>query len=101
VKSIALATPVAVTADANNYKTVTVAKRTAAGSAVTLATCNTQTTGTNNLTAFVPYEMTLSCSLVCANDVVTVKAITTNNGVALSAATSLVTFSVDVEEDNR
>lgn len=101
IKSISLTAPAAVTANDLNYKTVTFAKRTAAGSPVTLATCNTQTTGTNSLTAFVPYELTLSCTLLCANDTVTVKAITTNNGVALSAATSLVTFSVDVEEDNR
>lgn len=101
VKSIAVVAPAAVTASDLNFKAITVAKRTGSGSAVTLATVNTQTTGSGNLAAFVPYELTLSCTLVCANDTITVKAIATNNGVALSAATSLVKVSVDLEEDNR
>jgi hypothetical protein len=101
--AVTISTPIAVTASDSNYATFTIAKRTAAGSAVTLATIFTKTggsSGTGNLAAFVPYVLPLTYANfdIAAGDVLTVAISKTGSGVALTAATSYVNVTVDVEE---
>lgn len=104
VKSITLTAPIAVTADNTNNATITVAKRTGSGAAQTIATIATSTTGTNNLVAFVPFTIPASAftaanTQLAAGDVLTVAIGKGGTGVALSAATSFFTVSVDIEEN--
>lgn len=96
-----LSAPIAVTANDTNYATVTVSKRTGAGGAVVIASRTTQITGgSGNIVAFVPVTLTLTAAnqLLAAGDVLTVAVTKTGSGVALTAATSNINVTVDVEE---
>lgn len=101
VKTVTVTAPIAVTGDPTNNAVITVSKRTiaagAAGSAVTIATFTT----TANLVAFVPFVVPLTAAnvLVGAADVLTYSIAKGGTGVALTAATSFVKISVDVEEN--
>ena len=101
VKRCTFAAPIAVTAHDTTYATMTVSKRTGSGAATVIATQTTKITGgSGNLTAFVPITLTLTASAaaIAADDVVTILISKASTGVALTAATSYASFTVDVEE---
>ncbi len=96
--------PIAVTASGTDYKTFTIAKRTAAGAAVSLAAIATITTTGVSLAAFVPQALTLDSTTasldLAAGDVITYKNVKTGvTGVATSDATSYTEIEVIVEEN--
>lgn len=102
VTSLKFVTPIAVTADATNYGTVTVAHRTSAGaSATTIASFATDTVTTDDLVAFAPKDLTSSITagndIVPAGGVLTVALAKTAIGVAFAAATSQAYVSVEYE----
>lgn len=103
VVSAYVATPVAVTADASHYKTITLQKRDSAGANnATVAAATTQTAGaggTGDLTAFAPVALTLTAAnvVVAAGGVLTIKAIKTGNGVAIASATAPARIEVILE----
>ena len=104
VRSITLTAPAAVTADATNNAVITIAKRTGSGAAQTIAAVTTNSAGTGSLVAFVPFVVPQSAFTaanvqLAANDVLTIAIAKGGSGVALSAATSFFTVSVDVEEN--
>lgn len=101
VRTITLMAPILVTGDNTNNAVVTVAKRTAGGAAVVIAAFTTNVAG-GNIAAFVPFEVpstafTPANTQLLANDVLTVAIAKGGSGVALSAATSFFTVSVNVE----
>lgn len=104
IKSVALVAPIAVTADATNNATISVWKRTitagVAGAATLIASGVTTVGGTGTLAAFVPVELVLTAAntSVGASDVLTFGIAKGGTGVALTAATSAVKISVDVED---
>ena len=104
VRNISLNAPIAVAQDAANIATFTIAKRTGAGAAQTIASISTVTVTGVALVAFVPLEIAKSfftaANVVLADgDVLTLAIAKGGTGVALSAATSTLNVSVDVEED--
>lgn len=106
VRSITLIAPIAVAVDGTNNATITVSKRTAAGAAATIATIPTTAAGigAGGFVAFVPFEVTAAQftaanTQLAAGDVLTVAIAKGGSGVALTAATSFFTVSVDVEEN--
>lgn len=102
LKSVTIATPIAVATHATNIATFTVSKRTAAGAAVTVATGSTVTgtSGLGNFVAFVPKVIPLTNANVgvAPGDVLTLSVAKGGTGVALTAATSTFHASVDVLE---
>lgn len=104
VKGVKLAAPIAVTAHDTTYATITVSKRTAAGAAVIVASQTTKLVpagGLGSLVAFVPVALTLvpAVAQLVAGDVLTVLVSKASTGVALTAATSVATVTVDYEEN--
>lgn len=107
VIGVSVTAPIAVTANDTNYATVTVAKRTAGGSASTIAAKNTKTSGSSgsgSLTAFAPYDFpaaafTAANIQLAAGDALTLAIAKTGTGVALNAATSYFCVTVAVEEN--
>lgn len=98
VKAAKLATNTAVAANATNGFVITLAKRTAGGAAVPVATYNNDTAAQGAITAYAPATfsvVTSSDSVVAAGDVVTFKCIKFGTGSLLDAG-SCVT--VDIEE---
>lgn len=98
-----MSAPIAVTANDTTYATVTVAKRTGAGGATTLASQTTKITGgSGNLAAFVPAALTNTATsanlAIAAGDVVTVAVAKASTGVALTAATSTFNVTLVLEE---
>ena len=112
VVSVSFGTAIAVTANDTNYATWTLAKRTGAGAAATIATQTTKiTAGMGNLAAFVPYaavtaDFTVANTALAAGDVVTLVITKTAAGIALtdglvngaSTVNRFVTVTVGVEE---
>lgn len=96
-----VAAPIAVAADNTDYVTFTLAKRTAAGAAVTLASGDTRAASLNALAAFIPEALvntTTAADLELADgDVVTFKAVKSGSGKALVAATSYMNVTVELE----
>jgi hypothetical protein len=105
VRSATIIAPINVAQDAANIATVLLQKRTitagVAGAAVTIATFSTITVTGFALTAFVPFSVPLTAANVVfgANDVLTYSITKGGTGVALTAATSEISISVDIEED--
>jgi hypothetical protein len=100
VKSVKLVANTSVAANATNGFVITVAKRTAGGSAVTVATWNTDTNAAAQgaITAFAPASLsvvTSSDSTLAAADVLTFKCIKFGAGLLLDGGAAVV---VDVEE---
>ena len=91
--------PVAAAADAANYVTFTLAKRTAGGAATTVGTRATTVAG-GALVQFGETALTLTASAVelALNDELTLKAVKAGAGVAFSAALTHATAYVVVEE---
>ncbi len=91
ITDLYLVTPVNVTANATNYATFSVFKRTSAGaSQATIGAFATDTVTTDDLVAFAPkaIPMTDANRLVPNGSVVTVSVSKTASGVAIAAATS-------------
>lgn len=110
VTSVTFVSPVALTMDAANIKTFTLAKRTAGGVASTIAVQSTITTtgvgGAGNLLALQPYkfvtaDFTLANVALAAGDTLTAKAIAAGTGVIISGAAGLADayLVVGVEEN--
>lgn len=104
VRSISLTAPIAVTLDPTNNAAITVSKRTGAGAPAVIATISTIAAGTGSLVAFVPFAIpaaafTAANTVVADGDVITFAIAKGGTGVALTAATSFFTISVDLEED--
>lgn len=105
VRTITLNAPVAVAQDAANIATILVQKRTitagVAGAPVTIASTSTITVTGFAMTAFVPLVMVLvaAATVVGPNDVITYSVTKGGTGVALTAATSEFTISLDFEEN--
>lgn len=102
ITSVKFVTPIAVTANATNYGTVTVAHRTSAGaSATTVVSFATDTVTTDDLVAFAPKDLTSLITagndVVPAGGVVTVALAKTASGVAFAAATSQAYVSIEYE----
>lgn len=100
VVSAKMAAPIAVTASDSTYATVTVATRSAGGSPTTVAVMTTKTSGsggTGNMTAFVPYAMTVTTLILAAGDVLTLAIAKASTGVALTAATSYFEVELVIE----
>lgn len=102
VTYINITAPIAVTGHATNNATITVSKRTAAGSAVIIGTYTTTLVSpVNTMVAFVPRPVTLATTAgytsLAAGDVVTVLISKGSSGVALTAATSYFNVEVGVE----
>lgn len=102
ITSVKIVTPVAVTADASNYGTVTVAHRTSAGaSATTIASFATDTVATDDLVALGVKDLTslitAANAVVPAGGVVTVALAKAGLGVAFAAATSQAYVSIEYE----
>jgi hypothetical protein len=92
--------PVAVTANATNYATFLVYKRSSAGaSQATIGTFATDTVTTDDMTAFAPKELTLTVANVevAAGAVITCAVTKTAAGVAIAAATSQARVQIVVE----
>jgi hypothetical protein len=94
--------PVAAAAHASNIATFTVAKRTGAGGATTVASGSTVTGGAPAaLAAFVPGALTMStvagATTLAAGDVLTFAVAKGASGVALTAATSYLDLTVLIE----
>lgn len=101
VSSISIEAPIAVTGDNTNNAVITIAKRTAAGAQTVIAVVTTNV-AQGGLVAFVPYKVpqaafTPANVQLAPDDVLTVAVAKGGTGVALSAATSWFTVSVDVE----
>lgn len=105
VRSVNVIAPIGVAQDAANIATILVQKRTisggAAGAPVTIATISTITVTGAAFVAFVPFSVPLTAANTTygANDVITYSITKGGTGVALSAATSEFTISIDVEEN--
>lgn len=98
VKSVKLSTNTAVAANATNGFVITVAKRTAGGAAVPVATYNNDTAAQGAITAYAPAALsvvTSSDATVAAGDVLTFKCIKFGTGSLLDAGSAVT---VDVEE---
>lgn len=98
VKNITVACDAtALAADNTDYVTITVAKRTAAGSAVTLGTYDSRAANQGALTAFVPVEFALTAANLglAAGDVLTGAVAKAGSGKVLPAGC----ITVDVEEE--
>lgn len=103
VKSVAVELPIAVANDATDIVTFTVAKRTAGGAAVTVATGSTLTGALGAITAWTAYPLTLSATAanvqLAAGDVLTVVVAKGGSGKAIAAATSFGVVTIDFEEN--
>ena len=104
VVAVYITTPVAVAGHATANKIFTIAKRTAGGSATTIAalTC----TVANAFTAFAPKQVTASNGTftsanveLAAGDALTAKAIIQSTGIAIASATAAAYVTVVVEEN--
>lgn len=97
-----IAAPAAVAADNTDYGTITVAKRTAGGSATTIASGDSRAASLNGLTAFSPAALTNTATTanldIAAGDAITVKLIKSGSGKAFSTATAPASVTVVVEE---
>jgi len=100
VKKARVALPVTATAHAANGAVITIAKRTGAGGATTIASWSTLTAAQGTLTALIPGEMVLTVANVdmAAGDVLTLAITKPSSGVALTAATSKGNITVLIEE---
>ena len=100
VKAITFSAPIAVATNGANFLTITVAKRTAGGGAVTLATFATSAT---SMVAFIPIVLTLTATTanlqLAAGDVITVAVAKAGAGVAFAAATSQGLVQAEVEQN--
>lgn len=90
--------PAAITADSLNYCMLTLAKRTAGGTATTVGTLNTATA---NIAALTPTAFTLTANAVqlAAGDSLTIKGLKTGNGKSLGAANASAKIAVVFEEN--
>lgn len=100
VKKARVALPVTAAANASNGAVITLARRTGAGGAVTIASWSTLSAAQGTLTAFIPGEMVLTAANVelAAGDVLTLAVSKAASGVALTAATSDASVTVLLEE---
>lgn len=101
--SASVTAPVAVAGHASNNKTITVAKRTAGGTAAPQASIIL--TVANALTALAPMVITATNGTLtvanfayAAGDSITVKAVANASGIAIASATAYATVRVTVEE---
>lgn len=100
VVSVHLLAPVAITANATNYATFILYKRTSAGATqTTVASFATDTVTTDDVTAFAPLSITPTAAnvTVAAGGVLSVAVTKANTGVAIAAATSQARLVVVVE----
>jgi hypothetical protein len=90
--------PAAITADALNYCNLTLAKRTAGGTATTVGTLNTATA---NIAALTPTAMTITANAIqlSAGDSLTIKGLKTGNGKAMGAANANCRIAIVFEEN--
>lgn len=100
IVSVYVTTPVNVTANDTNYATITVSKRTAGGGATTMWAQNTKITGgLGNLTALTPVALSQSSTADgAAGDSLTLTIAKAASGIALTADTSHVGLTIEIEE---
>lgn len=102
VKSMTIGLPVTAAGHASNGAVITLAKRTGAGGAVTIASWSTLTAAQGTLTAFIPGVAVLTAANVkyALGDVLTLAVSKAASGVALTAATSEAMVNVSIQEDD-
>jgi hypothetical protein len=101
VVSVYVSAPIAVTAAAANIATFNLAKRTAGAASTAVATGSTVTAGTpGTLTAFAPAALTITAANaeLAAGDALTFAVVKGASGVALTAATSYLEVTVELED---
>ena len=103
IAAISVTAPIAVTANATNFATITIAKRTAGGAAQTVATIPVTPSGSGNLVAFTPFVatpamITYTNTQLALGDLLTITIAQSGTGLALTGATTLLAVSIDLEE---